>query len=102
MVQQRIANLNINELVTTPASPWGNAYAERLIGSIRRECLDHAIVLNEKHVRRTLNKYVHYYNDSRTHLSLCKDPPITRSIEAAGQGGVVALPVLGGLRHRYT
>jgi len=101
-VQRRIAHLNIQDLVTTPASPWENAYAERVIGSIRRECLNHTIVLSEKHLRRVLKEYVRYYNESRTHLGLAKDPPKHRPIEPPGRGTVVALPVLGGLHHRYT
>lgn len=101
-VQRRIAHLNIQDLVTTPASPWKNAYAERVIGSIRRECLNHTIVLSEKHLRRVLKEYVRYYNESRTHLGLAKDPPKHRPIEPPGRGTVVALPVLGGLHHRYT
>ena len=101
-VQRRIGNLNIKELVTTPASPWENPYVERLIGSIRRECLDHTIVLNERHLRRLLKEYLSYYHDYRTHLSLSKDPPTPRTIETQERGNVVALPLLGGLHHRYT
>jgi hypothetical protein len=92
----------MKELVTTPASPWENPYAERLIGSIRRECLDHHIILNERHLRHLLKEYLSYYHDCRTHLSLSKDPPTPRTIETQGRGNVVAFPLLGGLHHRYT
>jgi transposase InsO family protein len=76
-----------------------NGYVERLIGSIRRECTDHLIVFNAEHLRRTLAKYTTYYNEVRTHVSLGKDAPSTRSIERFGD--VVAHPILGGLHHRY-
>ena len=74
---------------------------ERLIGSIRRECLDHVVVLNERHLRRVLSAYVDYYHHSRTHLALMKDAPEPRPVEAIASGRVVALPVVGGLHHRY-
>jgi transposase InsO family protein len=80
-------------------SPWQNGYAERLIGSIRRECTDHLIAFNAKHLRRILAKYAVYYNEVPMHVSLGKDAPCTRSIERFGD--VVALPILGGLHHRY-
>ena len=100
--QRRISNFNMKELVTTPASPWQNPYAERLIGSIRRECLDHTIVLNERHLRRLLKEYLSYYHDCHTHLSLSKDPPTPRTIETQERGNIVAFPLLVGLHHRYT
>jgi hypothetical protein len=80
-------------------SPWQNGYVERLIGSIRCECTDHLIVLNAEHLRRNPAKYVAYYNDVRTHVSLGKAAPYTRAIERFGN--VVAYPILGGLHHRY-
>ena len=80
-------------------SPWQNGYVERLIGSIRRECLDHLIVFNAEHLRRILVKYAAYYNEGRTHISLAKDAPRRRSIERFGD--IVAYPILGGLHHRY-
>ena len=80
-----------------PRSPWQNGYAERLIGSIRRECLDHAIVLGERHLRHVLRSYQQYYNG--TYLALAKDPPLTRSVQAIGS--ILPLPILGGLHHRY-
>ena len=76
--RRRIAGMGIGEVVSSPASPWQNPYAERLIGSLRRECLDHVIVFNEQHLRRVLTAYLTYYHGSRTHLSLQKDAPIHR------------------------
>ncbi len=100
-VQRRIGSLGIYEIVTTPASPWENAYAERVIGSIRRECLDHLIVVNERHLRRVLKEYLSYYDGYRTHLSLSKDSPSARALESREEGIVMAFPLLGGLHHRY-
>jgi hypothetical protein len=82
-----------------PGSPWQNGFAERLIGSIRRECVDHIVVLGEAHLRRILTKYAAYYNESRTHRSLGKDAPIHRAIQHVGC--IAAVPVLGGLHHDY-
>ncbi len=73
-----------------------------MIGSIRRECLDHVIVLNENHLHRILSEYVRYYNESRTHLSLERNSPEPREVEPPGKGKVVAIPHVGGLHHRYT
>jgi putative transposase len=87
--------LGIREVLTAPQSPWQNAYVERLIGSIRRECLDHVIVLNESGLRRVLKSYFDYYERSRTHLSLGKDAPITRPIQPATMGHVMEIPRLG-------
>jgi transposase InsO family protein len=100
--QRRAASLGIAEVRTTPRSPWQNPYAERLIGSIRRECLDHVIVLGERHLRRILTEYFEYYSRSRTHLSLEKDAPEPRTTEGPENGKVVALPRVGGLHHHYT
>ena len=96
---ERVAHLGLEEVVTAARSPWQNAYVERLIGSIRRECLDHVIVLGENHLRRTLKSYFDYYKRSRTHLALGQDAPVTRAVERRGK--VVALPQVGGLHHRY-
>jgi putative transposase len=93
--------LDIREVLTAPQSPWQNLYIERLIGSIRRECLDHVIVLNESGLRRILKFYFEYYEHSRTHLSLAKDAPIARAIQPIGTGAIVAIPQVGGLHHRY-
>jgi transposase InsO family protein len=99
-VQRVIKNLGITEVISGPRSPWQNPYVERVIGSIRGECTDHVIPMGEKHLRRVLNEYVAYYNESRTHQSLDGNAPEPRRVQAVGQ--VVAEPVLGGLHHRYS
>jgi putative transposase len=96
------AALRIKEVTTAPRSPWQNPYAERIIGSIRRECLDHMIVLGERHLKRLLSSYVDYYHDARTHLSLAKDAPAGRVVQSAEKGRVVELKQVGGLHHLYT
>ena len=88
-------------MITATHSPWQNAYVERLIGSIRRECLDHVIVANARGLRRVLQAYVDYYLKSRTHLALGKDAPVSRPVAPPGPGAIVAIPQLGGLHHRY-
>jgi putative transposase len=93
--------IGITEVVTAVRSPWQNAYAERLIGSIRRECLDHIIIGNARGLRRVLHAYVEYYLKSRTHLSLSKDAPISRSVAVPSDGAIVEIPQLSGLHHRY-
>jgi transposase InsO family protein len=93
--------LGIREVVTAAQSPWQNPYVERLIGSIRRECLDHMTVLNEAGSRRVLKSYFEYYEQSRTHLSLGKDAPISRPIQPRAMGRVMEIPQVGGLHHRY-
>ena len=98
-VRLRIKSLGIQEILTAPKSPWQNAYPERLIGSIRRECLNHCIVLNAHHLKRTLASYFRYYHESRTHLSLDKECPFPRDVLTEGK--IVAIPQLGGLHHRY-
>src|SRR5215831_4864392 len=98
----RVRSLGIHEVQTAPRSPWQNPYVERLIGTLRRECLDHVIVLNEPHLRRVLQDYLAYYHRDRTHLSLAKDAPEPRPVERPDQGGIVAVPMVGGLHHRYT
>lgn len=99
--RQRVKNMGIEEIRTSPRSPWQNPYAERVIGSIRRECLDHVIVLGEQHVRRIMASYVDYYNNSRLHLSLDRDAPIPRKPGARKHGEIIAIPRVGGLHHRY-
>lgn len=101
MVQRRIKSLGIEEVVTAPRSPWQNPFCERVIGSIRRDCLDHVIILNERHLRRILREYISYYHNCRTHLSLNKDSPNTRPVEPSAMGDIVAFPHVGGLHHRY-
>ena len=93
--------IGITEVLTAPQSPWQNPFAERLIGSIRRECLDHVVVLGERHLRRILTAYFAYYHRTRTHLSLEKDAPDVRPIERPEMGTVVQIPEVGGLHHRY-
>ena len=100
-VQRRVAGMGIAEVVSAPASPWQNPYVERLIGSIRRECLDHMVILNERHLRRVLASYLRYYHQSRTHLGLQKDTPAHRPRPEATTGLIVATPEVGGLHHRY-
>ena len=99
--QQRVGEMGIREVVTAPRSPWQNPYAERFIGSLRRECLDHIIVFNESSLRRILKAYFQYYEYSRTHLALAKDAPERRAIQLPDVGVVVELPQVGGLHHRY-
>ena len=96
-----VTAMGVEEVVTAPRSPWQNPYVERLIGSVRRECLDHSIILNERHLRRILGSYLDYYHGSRTHLSLGKDTPDGRPVQPAGSGTVISLPKVGGLHHRY-
>jgi transposase InsO family protein len=99
--RRRVASMGIGEVVSSPSSPWQNPYAERLIGSLRRECLDHVIVLGERHLRRILTSYSVYYHGARTHLSLAKDAPTPRCVQAIAEGHVVAFSEVGGLHHRY-
>jgi transposase InsO family protein len=96
---RRLRTLGIRDHPTSPQSPWQNGYAERLIGSIRRECLDHAVVFGERHLRHLLLSYMDYYNTVRTHLSLAKDAPTLRPVQTIGP--IYARSVLGGLHHHY-
>ena len=100
-VATTIAGMNIQTVRTAPRSPWQNAHAERVIGSIRRECLDHVIVVNAAGLRRLLTAYMTYYMQPRTHLALEKDAPISRPIMSASVGRIVVKPHVGGLHHRY-
>ena len=99
--RRRLAGMGSAEVVSAPASPWQNPYVERLIGSIRRECLDHVIVINAAHLRRVLRAYSLYYHRSRTHLGLEKDTPDHRPIAGMSTGPIIAIPEVGGLHHRY-
>jgi putative transposase len=99
--RQRVKGMRIHEVLTAVRSPWQNPFAERLIGSIRRECLDHVVVLGERHLRRTLTAYFAYYHRSRTHLALDKDAPDVRPIELPEAGRILPIPEVGGLHHRY-
>jgi len=98
---RQVAAMGIEEVLTAPQSPWQNPYAERLVGSIRRELTDHVVVVDERHLRRLLGEYAAYYAGDRTHLSLDKDAPDGRLVEAAQPSTVVELPRVGGLHHRY-
>ena len=100
-VPETSEGIGIVEVLTAPRSPWQNPFAERVIGTIRREFLDHVIILNEGHLRRRLRSYLRNYHGSRTHLALEKDPPEPRAVEPPERGAVVALPQVGGLHHRY-
>ena len=99
VVIQRLRAMGIRDRPISPRSPWQNGYSERLIGSIRRDCLDHVVVFGERHLRHLLKSYQKYYNEARTHLSLHKDAPIPRTIQTVGR--TLAMPVLGGLHHQY-
>jgi hypothetical protein len=88
-----------SDRLTSPRSPWQNGHAERLIGSIRRECLDYVVVFGERHLRHVLLSYMNYYNETRTHLSLENDAPLSRTVQRAGR--ILRLPILGGLHHQY-
>ena len=98
-VRLRIASLHIEELLTAPQSPWQNPYVERLIGSIRRDCLNHFVILNARHLKRIQASYFVYYHGSRTHLGLDKQCPIPRQVSSIGR--IITIPQLGGLHHRY-
>ena len=93
--------MGIKEVLSAPRSPWQRAYVERVIGTIRRECLDHVIVLNEASLYRHVKSFMEYYHESRTHLSLAKDAPEPRPVHRPALGAVVAIPQVGGLHHRY-
>jgi len=97
--KRRLHAMGIRDRPTAPRSPWQNGHTERLIGSIRRECLDHVVVFGERHLRHVLLSYMQYYNDARTHLSLNKDAPVPRAVQAVGH--ILPAPILGGLHHHY-
>ncbi len=99
--RQRVKHMGIKEVLTAPQSPWQNPYVERLIGSIRRECLDHVIVLHERYLQRLLTDYFTYYHSWRTHLSLAMDCPTPRPIQLPDRGQVIEWPEVGGLHHHY-
>jgi transposase InsO family protein len=99
VVTRRLRAMGIRGKPTAPASPWQNGFAERLVGSIRRECVDHIIVLGEAHLRRILKSYAKYYNRVRTHRSLNKDAPVSRPVQRTGV--ISSRAILGGLHHRY-
>jgi hypothetical protein len=100
--RERVRNMGIDEVIITYRSPWQSSYVERVIGSIRRECLNLVIVLNERHLRRILTSYFAYYHESRAHLWSERNAPVPRRVEHPSEGKVIAIPHVGGLRHRYT
>ncbi len=100
--RNRVKSLSIEEVLTALRSPWQSPYVERLIGSLRRECLNHIIIFNERHLRRQLKSYTtYYYHEARTHLSLDKQCPVPRLIQDPDQESIVAIPHLGGLHHEF-
>jgi len=100
-VKRRLVSLGISEIVTAPASPWQNAYVERVIGSLRRELLDHVVVLNQRHLKRLLSSYLDYYHPWRTHRSLDQDAPAGRPVRLAKPDQITEFPVVHGLHHYY-
>ncbi|MEK9751815.1 MAG: integrase core domain-containing protein [Rhodospirillaceae bacterium] len=97
--QKRVVAMGIRDRPVAPRSPWQNGYMERVIGSIRRELLDHTVILSDRHLRNLLRRYAEYYNGYRTHLGLAKDTPLGRAVQAVGR--ILALPQMGGLHHAY-
>jgi transposase InsO family protein len=98
---RQVQDMGIEQILSAPRSPWQRAYIERIIGTIRRECLDHVIILNEAALYRQVKSFAEYYHRSRTHLSLSKDSPESRVVQPPGLGRIVAIPQVGGLHHRY-
>ena len=98
-VTRRLRTMGIRDKPIAPGSPWQNAFAERLIGSMRRELIDHVVVLGEAHLRRMLQSYARYYNEIRTHRSLDKDAPLSRPVQRIGH--IISHALLGGLHHQY-
>jgi transposase InsO family protein len=99
--RDRVTALDIEEVVIAPHSPWQNPYAERVIGTLRRECLDHVVILSETHLRRIVRRYVKHYHGARTHLALGKDTPELRSVQLPDRGPVTEIPEVGSFHHRY-
>ena len=97
----QVKAMGIKQVLSAPRSPWQRAYVERVIGTIRRECLDHMIVFDERYLYRHLRSFLNYYHRSRTHLALEKDSPEPRPIQPPASGRIIAIPVMGGLHHRY-
>ena len=98
---KQVKTMGIKQVLSAPRSPWQRAYVERVIGTIRRECLDHMIVFNERSLCRHLKVFIEYYHRNRVHLALEKDTPEPRPIQPPESGRIVSIPVLGGLHHRY-
>ena len=95
----RVRTMGIRDRPTSRRSPWQNPYVERLIGTLRRDCLDHVLIFGERHLRQILALYSSYYNETRTHLGLGKDAPLGRAIHRSGT--IIATPIISGLHHRY-
>jgi putative transposase len=98
---RQVQDMGIEQVLSAPRSPWQRAYVERVIGTIRRECLDHVIIFNEAALYQQIKLFTAYYHESRTHLSLAKDSPESRAVQPPEQGRIVAVPLVGGLHHRY-
>jgi transposase InsO family protein len=98
---ERVGRLGLQTVRIAPRSPWQNGYAERFVGTLRRELLDHVVVLSERHLLRLVREHARYYNNDRPHMSLCDDAPAERAVEGPELGKVIALPRAGGLHHRY-
>jgi transposase InsO family protein len=98
---EQVKAMGIKQVLSTPRSPWQRAYVERMIGTIRRECLDHLIVFNEASLCRHLQAFIGYYHRTRTHLALEKDAPEPRSVQPPDAGRIISIPEVGGLHHRY-
>ena len=96
-----VANMGVRQVLIAPKAPWQNPFVERVIGSIRRECLDHVLVLNEHHLRQLMRAYLAYYNSSRPHQALENNSPIPRQVQPPSRGRIIAVPEVGGLHHRY-
>ena len=96
---RRLRTMGIRDRPISPRSPWQNSYAERLIGTLRRDCLDHVLIFGERHLRGVLTLYSRYYNETRTHLGLGKDIPLRRAVQRSGT--IIVTPILSGLHHRY-
>jgi transposase InsO family protein len=99
--RERVKAMGMEEVITAPRSPWQNPFAERMIGTLRRDCLDHVVVLGEFHLRNILKRYLRYYHGARTHLALEKDAPEPRPVQTPEHGDVIEIPEVGGLHHRY-
>src|SRR5258708_39745050 len=98
----RVHNLGVRQLRIASRSPWQNGFAERWVGTLRRELLDHLIVLGERHLLRLVRQHVAYYNEDRPHMALDRDAPVTRNVEPPNAGRIIAFPRVGGLHHRYS
>ncbi|MEJ2704345.1 MAG: integrase core domain-containing protein [Sedimentisphaerales bacterium] len=97
----RMKAMDIDEVLIAPTSLWQNLFAKKMLGSTRRECLDHFIIFNKRHLHQVLGSYVEYYNNARTHLSLDRNAPVPQTAELPSEGKVVSIPRVGGLHHQY-